>query len=277
MSIVAVNVKRNRSGDITASRARTYTICYKVTTDNVLTGPHAVLNAPSLPALWATYSCFGDVDSTAHLIAKHAEEVDESGLQWEVTCQYASDQIEIKDDPTDQPVKYSLNWAQFERVVEKDNDGNPIVNTIGDIFTDPPYKQDDSRPILVAKRNLAAPLDTQTMADYKDAVNSDDFQGANPGEAKIKNITCGDLAVLNGVQYYPTTFEIEYNPDGWQPEILNRGHRARKSGFDPIVDLPSKDIRNLNEDGTLAGPSDDPYYIQFNTFKVRPFSVLNLT
>jgi hypothetical protein len=279
LSVISVGIKRgSRSGDIDKNRVRKYSVTYVVETDDKNDGPQTVLSAFGLPSLYQHYTLGNDDDLAALCISGKASEVGDGGKTWDVQCEFASDAIPKNENPLNDPVRYSLQWAQHEKVIEQDQDGNPIVNTVGDLFTDPPYKQDDSRPVLVATKNYPAADFASLVSlavDYKDSLNTDGFYGASAGQVKLTNITTGDLQTQNEIDFYKVTYEFSFNPDGWQPEILSRGHRA-KDADDNIYDLPNKEVRNLDEDGKLLGPDDEPYFIPFTTFPSRPFGALGV-
>lgn len=213
----------------------------------------------------------------------------DDGKAWIVTAKYDNqfkdDPASFEPNPLNRPVKYSLEWSQFSRIVTKDAEGALILNTVDDRF-DEPLEQDDSRPILVAVRNHAASELGSLIAlavDYKDAVNSDTFYGAPPGSVKMAPFTTGEIQYENGVKFYTVRYEFHFREsddpeiEGWERQILNRGNRACASPNVLMSRYTVKDgPKNLNEDGTIQGPSDEPFYISVKTYRRRPFAALNL-
>lgn len=263
----------SRWWSVDKDRVFKYGCTYKIETDTKDDWA-AVASAPCLPPLYSSHPG----NSAALCTGGKASEDGDSGKVWKVAVEWSTDAIEKKENPLEEPVRYSLQWSQHEKVVEKDIEGNAIANTLGDLFRDPPYTQDDSRPTLVAKKNFPASQFDQLVAmacTYKDAVSTDAYKGTDPGVAKMTNIQTGELQTLNEIEYYQVTFEIQFDPEGWQPELLNRGHRAKDSSGN-IYELPNKEVRNLKEDGTLVGPDDDPYYVPFNTFNEQNISALEI-
>lgn len=206
-----------------------------------------------------------------------------------VTANYDN---QLKEDPEERntnpllrPVKRRLEWGQFSKAITRDANAVQILNTIHDRF-DIPFEQDDSRAILVAVRNESAANFAGLIAlanDYKDAVNSDNFYGAAPGFVKMRPLATGDIQYENGVSYYTVQYEFEFHEEpapgveGWATQILNRGNFAYAVANDPFSRYRVKDgPKNLNEDGTVQGPNDDPYYITVKTYRRRPFGALNI-
>lgn len=285
MSVTEVRYLPNREGEQSDDWTQTITIKALVVTDNRADGPITVFSSPLVPRLWTQYLA-GNESHLEYggpylLLSKRKvtekELIQETGGSlWELELEYTTHKVQKYENPLDQPVRYSLEWAQYDRVVEKDKDGNPLVNTIGDLFTDPPYKEEDARPVLRAYRNepdVATRINF--IASFRNALNSDSFHGMAPRTCRMRNITSGDLQTQNGVDYYKFTYEIEFNEDTWDPDILNRGHRAKDSNG-KIYDLPKKEVRNLKQDGTVVGPDDDPYYINFKIRNEKAFSDLNI-
>jgi len=213
----------------------------------------------------------------------------------------------------DQPV-YFLERHQFQEVVQADLKGKPLVNAVGVPFN-PPIVQDDSRPILVATRNmssLAAIVALQQQ--FKDAVNLGTFYGAGPRQAKVMSIIASGLKEKNKVSFYEVSIRIAFKGEGetWDQRILNQGLTYKfypkllgkyitdsktgkpKSIVQSAIDgTKITEPQNLNEIGELLGEfernEDDtfkkvngkkiptkPVYLSFRTYPERDFSQLNI-
>lgn len=230
-----------------------------------------------LPALFEPY----EFDSKAKCISLSIKEQSESGEQgsvWLADAEWSTDAVEKSESPLDEPIRYSLRWEQTEKVVERDIHGNAIANTIGDLFVDPPYTEQDELPILVAVRNFPATALEFLIAlalDYKKSTNADIFLGAPVGTAKLKDIQTGEIQKQDDIEYYRVSFEFVFNADGWQPEILNRGHRAKDADGN-IYELPNKEVSNLKQDGTVVAEGEQPYYIPFETLNPKSYFALGV-
>lgn len=218
-------------------------------------------------------------------------------------------------NPLNLPVIYNLERHQFQEIIQEDLQGKPLVNAVGTPFN-PPIVQDDSRPILVATKNmqsLAAIVALQQT--FKDAVNLGSFYGAAPRQAKVMSITAGSLQEKNGVSYYTVTIRIAFKGEGqtWDKRILNQGLTYReyqKTGneYDTDPDTGERifdtknaidgvkitEPKNLNELGELLEPyvknpngtfkldengdkiRQDAVYLSFRTYPERDFSQLKI-
>lgn len=152
---------------------------------------------------------------------------------WTITVSYGPWQPR-EQNPLDEPPSIECDGEQFERIVDRDRDGNPIVNSSKDYY-DPPVVRDDSRPTMVIVRN--EPYSTPNPAPaYNDRVNSATFHGEDPGTVKcgiIKRSRQWHQAVPDGGYYWRTTYPFTLNRDGWQREILDQGLRELVAGTPP--------------------------------------------
>jgi len=198
-----------------------------------------------------------------------------------------------KQDPAEERPEVSWEDEEFERVAEKDRDDAAILNAAGDRYEEP-VSFTDSRPVLRVVRN--EPVFDQALAyQYNRAVNSDTFYGAAPGKMRVK-IT-GAQRWRDGVPYWSVTYLFRYNPDGWQPEVLEQGlyqiaevddrvggTEDRKvpctvKGKAPHDSEPVSYAVPIDADGKQIDPDDLPanaVYTQWNIFDELPFANLNI-
>lgn len=243
---------------------------YEVRTNNWLDGQLTVLFATGLPELYSSYAFGSEADTVALCIEKTAEEIEKTangngthGGMWHVTCEFATNQIPKNENPLLDPLIWSLGFDQYQKVIERDQDGKPIVNTVGDLFTDPPYTQEDVRPVLRVVRNESY-IDPSFIEDMTNAVNTSSWLGGDSGTVKIKSIEPGEPQMRNGTKFWAVKYEFEWKAEGWQPEILNRGFRYKDGS--KVVTSANKEAVNLLEDGSLAS-SDESYYVPYQTYK----------
>lgn len=168
-----------------------------------------------------------------------------------------------EENPLDDPIKYSLEWANYTRLVDRDKDGNPIINSAGFGF-DPPIEIDDARPVLVAIKNMDDLNDIIALAvEYKNAVNTDTFYDATYRKAKVESIVSGQIQLRNDIAFYAVTFRIQFNDDLWDKHLVDRGRQCLVqedfgTGYYPDVPRVQSgehagdplDECNLNTDGT---------------------------
>ena len=286
MSVVSVEVvPGTRTGKQDKDGKRTYAYTLAVVSNNRLEGPAIILASSQVPQRYDGYNLYDEADPAAKCVGRTATETSfiktpsgDNGILWHVSLEFDSTALQSEENPLDEPVRYSLRWEQADKVVEKDIHGNAIANTVGDLFKDPPYSEQDELPVLVAVKNFpgAAFESLVSLAlAYKKSTNSDIFLGAAPGTARLKCIQTGDIQNQNDVEFYRVAFEFAFDADGWQPEILNRGSRAKDSAGN-IYELPNKEVRNLKQDGTLVGENEQPYFIPFETLKPMSYFALGV-
>lgn len=219
------------------------------------------------------------------------ESSDEEGNKFYIVTanydnQFKEDPANYEANPLDRPVKYGLEWSQYTAVVTKDAEGDPILNVVKDEFEEP-LEEDDDRPVLTAIRNEDAANFASIVAlaiDYRNATNSDTFYGAPPGCVKMAPIELGEVQYENGQAYYAVRYAFAFKEEqeggvaGWNRQILNRGFNAYKTANTESskYNLGADGPKNLKEDGTIVGPTDDPYYLDIQTKKRRSFGALGL-
>jgi len=198
-----------------------------------------------------------------------------------------------RQDPADELPEVSWEDEEFERTVEKDRNDDAILNAAGDRYEEP-VTFTDSRPVLRVVRNEPV-FDPLAAYQYNRSVNSDTFYGAVPGTMRAK-IT-GDMKWRDGVQYWRVTYVFRYNPDGWQPEVLEQGlyqiasvddgsggTEDRKlpctvKGKSPNDSEPVSYAVPIDADGKQIDPDDLPtnaVYTQWDIFNELPFANLNI-
>lgn len=222
---------------------------------------------------------------------------------WIATCEYDNqtseeDATDAQTQPIDRRTRWHMEFSGFTRVLERDINGLPIVNTIGDVF-DPPLEEEDERPVLVAVKNYPATNLSGLMAliaDYRGAVNSDTFLGVSPGSWRVARVQMSPEQVEDDIRYHSVSWylelkepyefddpaKIEGDPEPWDRLVLNRGLWALEVANDTEswYRIPGNEPRNLRRDGTLIvehdGIDPDYYYRSFRVKKRRPFSALGL-
>jgi hypothetical protein len=302
-----VSCKRQFGGasmEAEPGQKRKYTFKWIVQTSTATMDPYQVLkqciafgssdgNSP-VPDLYDTLPG----DNSARCKRINATQRTEDPKVWDVTVN-ADTEINPREEnrqenenPMQQTVEYSLEQAQFVRVVEKSIDGKPCVNTLGDPFV-PAIEQEDYRPVLVAQKNFATLAEViGYMLEFKDAVNNAPFYGAKRRQARVKSITAGQQQFQNGYYYYPVTIRIEFKSDNdpaggtWDREVLNTGKRWRKKKGDQNFTnkhdgITPSDAIPLDKDGVPctkdeAGRLENPHYLTFKTFPERNFGRLGI-
>jgi hypothetical protein len=273
---IAVTELPGRSGAASAKGERTYQRTFKVVTDDRKVGAKAVLAA--VPVAFRDAYTNGlaaaapgyETDTGAFCQAKNAQCTSPDGRTWTVTVDYAPFDPNSQQDenPLDEPPQMDWDAADFEEVVEQDVDGNPVINSAGDPF-DPPLTRDNSYPILVITRNEAT-FSPGLAYSYRNKVNAATFFGSGPRTVRCRPIVGKKQYHAAFGTYYQVTYRFEFNPDGFDKNVLNQGLR-RKAGTDrkAITTKEGQPISSpvpLDADGVPLDPTADPIYL---TFKVN--------
>jgi len=309
MAILEVKEIHEREGEVQLNQDRSYTRTFRVYTDSQRTEQFEVLTAEGLPLLGTPYVIAPGILDLRCIVRRRRCSVDQNDPRlWLVRVEYAtkaadpSDPAEQPDNPEDpilRPPEVSWTHEPYQRVVERDIEGNPLVNSAGQPF-DPLPTADDNRLTLVISR-FEQVYDKREMLKFVDAVNDDPFQGFDPGQAKIKGIPAVQH-FENNQQLWKVTYTIQFKEEGWNLFILDQGRyqaindnadpdgapltsASNRGKITPIVDAetgePISDPVLLDGNGfPLQGPDAQPVFLKdpggFKIYKRKPFAKLNL-
>ena len=206
---------------------------------------------------------------------------DGDGMNWFVTVSYGGyDPTVFPENPLHRPVTVDWDFAQFQRTVDEDETGTPVVNSAGDYF-DPPVETDDSRPVLTLVRNEAR-FDPMLAMNYKDSTNSDLWFGIFPPRtAKCVNIKPKHILDPNIGWYWEVTYEFSFNfIDTWIRKILNQGMRQLsldQTKYEHIMQKggPITSPVPLDENGRELPAGTAPYFLEFHILKEQAFADFN--
>ena len=217
MSISVGEVYEDRSTKIGLYLKRSHTRRFLAVT-TASEGSYAVSTAAGVPAIGNAHP----EDPVALCVDVDAKVVGSEPNVWSISCKYTNDLPEEDiddDDPTAQRAASDWSFEEMSRYASEDRDGNPILNAAGDRYEDP-IEIVDSFPTLSIKVNRNSFSAADAYA-YNNSVNSDAYRGAAPGTLRVR-ITAseqwsGDAA------YWACNYVFRYNPNGWQPKILEAG------------------------------------------------------
>ncbi len=286
------------SGGYDAQGHRTWTVLYKAETDSRSDGPVTVILSPLLPSFLSIYTfqsaSEGDTLAFRQSLVADLSEPGESWTTWDVTATFSTKPVTTPDstgggsgaagvsDPTLFPPEISGSFVKTLVAVEKDKDGDPVVNAAGDLFLD--LTRDKSRPDLVIKKNLTAQdFDLDLITEVSDSVNSSTFFGKGPRKWKFSQFNWRQL-YFGITPYYEVTYGFEVNHDTWDYKPANRGPRY----IDGTAKLKFKDdegleygdgLGELNADGTRRSTTASPRVLYYDgtTSGLDPFKVYDET
>lgn len=152
-----------------------------------------------------------------------------SPLHWIVTAEYDTapfnDQDEETKDPLDRRAKFSWSTTTYQKAIEKDRDGNAIINSVGDYFDPPPLKDVSRWRVSVTKNVSVVP---NSILTWPDRLNLDEFEidgiAVAIGVAKLSQISIGDVQEDQGTAYRVLSYALDFDPeDKWKGKYLNQG------------------------------------------------------
>lgn len=216
---------------------------------------------------------------------------DESPLSWIATGHYSSAPIpqkerEKQDNPNPLNRSATRRWSttQYKVPVEKDIEGNAVVNTAGDAYDPPPEKDSSHWSVTITKNVSSVPA---FIIDYQDAINDDEIEIGGltvPAKmAKIQAIEIGDLMEENNVSFYQFSYTVEFNKDTWVLSLLQQGLRQKNeidgTGRLPCVDEDGDPVTSpvlLDADGIQQ---TDPakigaVFVDHDVYEEKDFTVL---
>lgn len=271
-------VHQQRAGVFEIGGGGSITRTFLVTTDTAADGPVEVASA--LPVQ------LGDLhpSATSHTLQRiTCSPIAVPSLHWFASCEYSRLANNIDDDanPLNVPVEVSCRGVKVTKSPLRDLDGLAFINTAGDPLDETPQIE-RSYPVVTFKRNEAAFSYATHMERYLDKVNSGSFMGADTGTVKCSDLSA-DKKFKDQMTYWEVRYEFSFNPDGWQPNILNEGYYyldgANKKR---CVDVDGRDVASpapLSVDGEQipsSGIPDDLYFLPFRMFDSVNFNLLGL-
>ena len=151
-------------------------------------------------------------------------------LLWAVRFEFSTSNTQEdpeEKNPLDRAVKIQVQRVQREQFQWQDKNGDAIVTAAGEFFEDVPTKSISGRRILFTK-NYANNVEPSFLINLENKLNSAavTIRGTSYAAKLLKfnmtNITY-DL-FENNVKHMKCEWELEYNPEGWDLNIMHRGY-----------------------------------------------------
>ncbi len=282
MTVTAVQVDK-RSGVRTSEHAldsgqitRRHTEVFRVTTDGN-DDTEQVLNSPAVKQIFHLFPS----DTAARVTNVKCTSREENNKEFNVAVQFstAASGSEEEEDPDPLNASPDVTWAStaVNVVAEKDRDGEAILNKAGDAF-DPPVEVERPHAVLTVSQNEAS-FSGAIALQYVQKVNSTTFEGAAAGEVMCRSISAVD-ETKNNIQYWRVTYEFEFAPEGWQPEILEQG--LRDTNGDPLKGDDGDDVTTPVPIDTLgdripkSSLPESAIFTVFNVYNETDFNAIGL-
>lgn len=175
--------------------------------------------------------------------------------QWKVGCKYSTNQADpdqANSDPTTNGVKKDWATVKFEEVMETDVNGDAVVNTANEPFSDPPVTR--TRSIIkwtyVRNETLTDAAVDNVIETYVNKINSAVFNGKAADLVYCEDITAR-REWKNGSSYVVMTYTFLYDTNGFYAEPLNAGLRELNAAGDLV-----RIVDDNNEPVTTMYPLD---------------------
>lgn len=282
--IVSIREQFNRESTQDRSWARTYSRQFVIVTDDPWIGANAIRAA--LPVgigqfylVRNTSGAVTDFDGGSFCTSISLTCDAEDGMAWTANAEYGPyDATNYPQDVTQWVPRVAWSFAQFQRDLDQDINGNAIVNSAGVPFN-PTIKADDSRPILQLVRNEPT-FDLTLAEDFRDTVNQNVWWGYNPRCVKVSNISSTRQFNQDIGFFWETTYEFHINENTWDENVLDAGVMQLNGSGSDIVPIskngiPVPDPVPLNGSGAPLSVGGTPNYLTFQVYPTSDFSKLN--
>ncbi len=207
----------------------------------------------------------------------------ETAQMWLVTVNYTSERQLDPTDPALDEILISVTGEIYQKRVQKDRNGDAVLNSAGDPFLDPPATRDDAHLIFRIRANyLTAP---SWFLSHRNAVNNApitiDGLAVGTGLAKVQRIEASEPKKRGSIQYKEVTLEVHVHEDGWKLDTLDSGLREKIDGESKHI-INEIDKEEITESVALDGSGrrlDDPspfnsIFLDFDIYPEVNFSVL---
>ena len=234
MAIYQINeVKAQQQGDWSATAQRNYTRILQCLSNDPLDDSAAVLEAvcaylgitPGIPII-VIYQCGNSIDPYAYLQKISVlQETSHKGeyRNWTARLEYNSNPIQTIDNPLLRPTIISGSFQIYQKPIEKDINGKPILNKANGKLEG--IEIDDARPHVTMVRNEVSYDWSAFAANLVNFVNSTFWYGCQAGQAKCSGVSGQGPNFENGIMFYPVTYEFQFRLEGWQPSFQNKGRK----------------------------------------------------
>ena len=143
---------------------RTYTRGFKLETSDITERGYAVGSHPSLPKIGSVHPHDPSAWCRNIRVKNH-----EPWKGWKAWADYSSE-FEMAENPLLEPARVRGDSELFREVVWQDINGDAILNSAGDFFSDPAPEKDRHNRYFVVTKNVASV--PSWLIDSEDAVNS---------------------------------------------------------------------------------------------------------
>lgn len=281
MGAVSVGeIKTGRTGQINEKNQRTYQRQFRVlcssATDDQVTAMNAVIADQSL-ILGTTHPS----DSGARCNGFSCTPSGSDDVEWTVSVSYSSAyDVQQSQPPTSQPTQYQWSFTTKTKIIDRDLNDEPILNSAGD----PPEQGIEITQYLailqVTKNISESNFDASVFWSYAGKCNAANFLGADAGQCQFIPQNANFVTDTDNGNYWQTSYSFVFDPDGHDKlKLLDQGFN-KLDGSDKVrilddEDEPVGDPRLLDGNGGELGDGVPPVYLVFDIIEKLNFGVFN--
>lgn len=278
----------DKYGNTTAS----YEIEFSVKLSSYRKGANAALNAVDskdgtrIPRKGEPYRFGDDSDSTAicqEVSATRISQAADGGSLYTVTARFGSfgAEPEEKEPSESDPFTFDASYAQQSIAFDVDLDGRRVANVVGEPYNPSPERTLDVVRFTMKRTEARNPL--RHMVAYQSFVNATEFWTFPP--RTLKMLICPSW---DGHKW-TVTYNVEFNPLGYRPAILERGFRYYETENGATEKPKRRLVRALGDngepvdepvllaaDGTKLSDDESPVFTSYRMYEEIDFAIFNL-
>ena len=261
---------------------RSYTITFRVVTNNVLDGPAVVMQTPGLPRPGSWYFLGNDIDIYVwtRLNLKVTPTLkSEPNTWWEVEVQVSNKPPDRKEahnactgqeiqDPLLTPQKVSGSMVKRTEESVYDRFGNRISNSAQEQLHGPNVQFDQSQPQIRIEQNVPF-LDLANVQSMVNSVNAFPMWGLDARMIKLSEFTWERKFWGQCLVYYTRNFTFDIRYDTWDRIIADEGTQVIKGEWDTKKGSSTKGQYKPADDVTYIniGGQNIPDYTNLANFQ----------
>lgn len=236
------------SGSRDGEGGRTYTIVFRVESDDPLDGPSTVRATPGLPLVGAPWAWDNDFDPWAFCSPAHTiEQSLEGELYWDVTLTFATpkalggpntpgNQRRCNDtnveDPLLEPPHVSFGSIKYNEEPPYDRFGRPICSSSFEPFRGQVNEWDANRTSVRIEMNVGSFALVALALSMRDSVNGLPLWGFDRRCIKLSNVNADRKFYGTCYAYYTLSLDFDINSRTFDRDILDEGHKCLKGHWD---------------------------------------------
>jgi hypothetical protein len=144
------------------------------------------------------------------------------------TVRRPGEKREALDNPLNRKAEIEVETTTLREIIETDLEGNPLVNTAGDLLVG--VEEDETLWDIAIVKNVRPTLPAW-FEDYGNALNRDSVRikgvTARKMQLKISGVKIPDSQAENGIEFIRLSIRMLYRKKGWERRFLNFGLREK--------------------------------------------------